>query len=236
MTLLSIFDGEMMRKDNDLDRNDAERAKRAAKKDNVLHHDDHPDASDHVGEAAGGISGVLTGAAIGSAGGPIGTIIGGLAGAMGGWWAGRAISEAAENFTSEDEEYYRGHYERSPGRLADRKYEDVRPAYAVGHMAARNPDYTQRSFEDVEADLQKGWTSSMRERHGDWTTVRPFARDAYDRSRSSFTGKADAAFERSKDAVGKAWDKTKQGADDLKDRVDGNPASKPGPDATDRRV
>lgn len=198
----------------------AAKAKNAATEHNVVHHDDHPDTSDHIGEAAGGISGVLTGAAIGSAGGPIGTIIGGIAGAMGGWWAGRAISEAAENFTDADEQYYRGHYERSPSKLADRKYDDVRPAYAVGHMAGRNPDYRQRSFDDVESDLQKGWTDTMRQRHGEWATARPFARDAYDRSRSS---------------LDKAWDKTRQGADDLKDRVDGNPASKPGPDATDSR-
>lgn len=220
-----------MKRNEDLDRN-AAKAKDAARKDNVIHHDDHPDASDHVGEAAGGISGVLTGAAIGSAAGPIGTVIGGIAGAMGGWWAGRAISEAAENFTDEDEKYYRGHYERSPSRTADRKYEDVRPAYAVGHLAARNPDYSERSFDQVEKDLQKGWTSSMRERHGEWSTVRPFARDAYDRSRSNTAN----ALDQGRTAVEKAWDKTVEGADSLKDRVDGNPASKPGPDPTDKRL
>jgi hypothetical protein len=230
-----------MHKNNDLDRNTA-KTKSAVKSDNVVHHDDHPDAADQVGEAAGGISGVLTGAAIGSAAGPIGTVIGGIAGAMGGWWAGRAVSEAAENFTQQDETYYRGHYDRSPNKLGDRQYDDVRPAYAVGHLAAQNPDYRQRSFDDVEKDLQKGWTSSMRERHGEWTTVRPFARDAYDRSRSNLgttadrvASKADASFEKSKEAIAKAWDNTKQTADDLKDRVDGNPASRPGPDPTDKR-
>lgn len=218
-------------KNDDLNSN-AAKASDAAKKHNVLHHDDHPDTSDHVGEAAGGISGVLTGAAIGSAAGPIGTVIGGIAGAMGGWWAGRAVSEAAENFTDADETYYRGHYERSPSRTADRKYEDLRPAYAVGHLAGRNPDYNERSFDEVEKDLQKGWTGSMRERHGEWSTVRPFARDAYDRSRSSAGDKVNKAM----GAADNAWEKTKQTADNLKDRVDGNPASKPGPDATDKRL
>jgi hypothetical protein len=163
---------------------DARRAQDPARADNVIHHDRQPDASDHVGEAAGGISGVLAGAAIGSVAGPIGTLAGGIAGAMGGWWAGRAISEAAENFTDEDERYYRGHYDRSPSRLADRPYEHVRPAYALGHLAARNPDYRGRAFEDVEEDLKKGWTSGLREQHGDWSANRVFARDAFDRSRS----------------------------------------------------
>ena len=220
-----------MHKNDDI--NKTADAKSAVKQDNVIHHDDHPDKGDHLGEAAGGISGVLTGAAIGSAGGPIGMIIGGIAGAMGGWWAGRAVSEAAENFTDDDDKYYGSHYDRSPSKMADRKYDDVRPAYAVGHMAGRNPDYSNRSFDDVEKDLQKGWTSSMRERHGEWTTARPFARDAYDRSRSN-TGTS--PVDKAAGAVDKAWDKTKATADSLKDRVDGNPASKPGPDATDTRL
>ena len=58
-----------------------------------------PSMGDQFGEAAGGISGVLAGAAIGSLGGPIGTVIGGIAGAVGGWWTGRAISEAASEFS-----------------------------------------------------------------------------------------------------------------------------------------
>jgi sporulation protein YlmC with PRC-barrel domain len=52
---------------------------------------------------------------------------------------------------------------------------------------------------------------------------------------------------RAGNAAENAWDKTKAGAervgekiergfDNVKDRVDGNPASKPGPDPTDRRV
>jgi hypothetical protein len=65
--------------------------------------DDEPTVGEQIGEAVGGISGVLAGAAIGSAGGPLGTLVGGLAGALGGWWAGRAVSEAAERWTPEDE-------------------------------------------------------------------------------------------------------------------------------------
>src|SRR5688500_12943082 len=131
----------------------------------VAHRDDNP--GDEIGEAVGGISGVLTGAALGSLGGPIGTIIGGIAGAVTGWWAGKAISEAASHVTHEDEEYYRTHYERSPHRLADRTYDDVRPAYQLGHLAGRNPDYQGRSFEDVETDIQRGWSSEVSARHGD---------------------------------------------------------------------
>ena len=216
---------------NDLDRNDRDRldaanaASKGAKTNDIIHHDDHPDVGDHIGEAAGGISGVLTGAAIGSAGGPIGTIIGGIAGAIGGWWSGRAISEAATKFTHSDDDFYRSHYETSTTRLADRKYEDVRPAYQIGHLAAQNPDYAAKEWNDVESDLQRGWNDDLKTKHGDWQQVRGYARDAYSRGRSASSGVTGTAAAAGHSLADKA--------DDLKDRVDGNPASRPGVDSTD---
>lgn len=180
-------------------------------------HDDNPGVADHVGEAAGGISGVTAGAAIGSLAGPIGTVIGGIAGAVGGWWTGRAVAEAATAVTTEDDNYYRGHYESSPNRLADRTYDDVRPAYHLGHVASRNPDYRGRSFDEVDADLRRGWAKDNT--YGNWDSVRSYASEGYARGTA---------------ALGNAAHRAANAADDLKDRVDGNPASKPGPDATDR--
>ena len=150
----------------------------------ALDADDVPGVGDHIGEAAGGISGVLTGAAIGSAGGPVGTLIGGIAGAIGGWWAGHALSEAAQRYTDEDDSYYREQYESSATRASDRTYDDVRPAYQLGHVARLNPDYTGREFEEIEPDLQHGWRGEIRARHGDWTSVRGYAREAYGRGAS----------------------------------------------------
>jgi hypothetical protein len=134
-----------------------------------------PSAADQVGEAAGGITGAFAGAAIGATAGPVGVLLGGIAGAIGGWWSGRALSEAAEDITSADEEYYRADFERSAERrLRDRRlaFDRARSAYILGDVAAANPDY--KSFEDVERDLAHGW----RERaaaHGDWEAVRGYA-------------------------------------------------------------
>ena len=258
---------------------------------------------DEVGEAVGGISGVLTGAALGSLGGPIGTIIGGIAGAVSGWWAGKAISEAARHVTQEDEAFYREHHRAGGTGGGTRTYDDVRPAYQLGHLAGRNPDYAHRSFDEVEPDLQRGWTGDVAARHGEWSSVRGYAREAYDRGRTRGVGTASAssgisetearggaglmggmetglgtggagmmgagvagAAGRSteriddstdriamheRDATGRlgdrvegAWERTKEGArhladraedklDDAKDRVDGDPASRPGIDRTD---
>ena len=141
-------------------------------------------AGDEVGEAVGGISGVLTGAALGSLGGPIGTIIGGVAGAVSGWWAGRTISEAAYHASHDDDAFYRDRH-AAAGAPAGRGYEDVRPAYQLGHVAGRNPDYRGRTFDDVEADLRHGWSDAVSARHGRWDEVRGYARDAFERSRAT---------------------------------------------------
>ena len=146
--------------------------------------DDDNVAGNLIGEGVGGVSGMAAGMAIGSLGGPIGAVIGGLAGTLSGWWAEREISEAAHHYTDADDAAYRTHYESSPTRPADRSYEDVRPAYQLGHIASRNPDYANRQFEDVEGDLQRGWTNDVSNRHGEWQSVRGYARDAFARSRS----------------------------------------------------
>ncbi|MEO8192954.1 MAG: hypothetical protein ABI681_03815, partial [Gemmatimonadales bacterium] len=189
-------------------------------------------------------SGGLTGAAIGSPGGPIGVIIGGIAGVLGGWWAGRTVVEAATRFTDHDDNNYRQAYESRTDRLADRSYEDVRPAYQLGHIASENPDYNGKSFESIESDLQRGWGNDLRARHGDWATVKPYAEEAFT-TRTSLSGRdatsrvgtrgenlGDRAADTTRNVANRAID----AVDNVKDRVDGNPASVPGRDPTDKRL
>jgi hypothetical protein len=205
----------------------------------------HPTDHDHVtagkvaAEGVGGAAAGAAGAAIGAMAGPIGMLVGGLAGIVGGWWAGKSAVEAAHHYTPEVDNAYRNAYETSPTRLADRSYDDIRPAYQLGHVAGLNPDYANRDFDAVEGDLRKGWTDDLRARHGEWETARPFARDAYTRSRAAAVGGTAGAAVRdagrtATDAVKEAGHKTANVIDDMKDRVDGNPASRPGPDSTDR--
>ena len=165
---------------------------------NVVRHDHDPTVGDQVGEAAGGIGGVLAGAAIGSIGGPIGTVIGGIAGAIGGWWTGRAIAEAASNFSHADDEHFRTDYEKRTTGVSseiDRSYERVRPAYQLGYLASRNPEYAGRPFEDIEPHLERGWTGNEAVDGSDWNEMRDYARTAYVRgaaSQSSLTGDSSA--------------------------------------------
>lgn len=144
-------------------------------------HDDtnSPSAADHIGEAAGGITGVVAGAAIGAPAGPLGVLLGGIAGAIGGWWTGRALAEAAEDITEADEAYYRSDFDNSGEHPTP--FEQARQAYYLGHVAASNPDYQDRSFAEVERDLSRGWQRAGAA--ADWDLVRNFAAVGFERGR-----------------------------------------------------
>jgi hypothetical protein len=177
--------------DNRDNMNDSTDARIERAKDSALgKHDSNPSHVDEAGEAVGGISGVLAGAAVGSVAGPAGTLIGGIAGAMGGWWSGRAVTEAVSTLTKNDDEYYRGHYESSSHRLADRSYEDMRPAYHLGHVAAHNPDYVNKSWSDVSSDLRRGWSADHARKYGEWSAMSSYAGEGFSRSRSMLSSAA----------------------------------------------
>jgi len=130
--------------------------------------------NERIGEGVGGVAGAAAGAAVGSLAGPVGTVIGAIAGAAGGWWSGKAAADAASNIDATDDSYYRQRFSETGGR----NYDTARPAYHLGHVAGFNPDYEGRSFEEVEPDLRRGWTSAGT---GDWDNVRDYARDAFER-------------------------------------------------------
>lgn len=143
-----------------------------------------------AGESVGGATGVLAGAALGSIGGPVGSVIGAIAGAIGGWWLGKGVVDAANDYTPELDRRFETHYRRSPHRIEGRDYARVRPAYIIGHLAARNPEYRGKSFEEIEPELRRGWEArhrlpevghpgESRDEVESWPTVRHFALEAY---------------------------------------------------------
>jgi hypothetical protein len=133
---------------------------------------------------AGAVAGAAAGAAAGTVtAGPVGTIIGALVGAVGGGLAGLGAADEAQP-TADDEEYYRTHHRGATSGLADAAYERARPAYHLGHVAALNPDWRGRRFEEVEPELRRAWSDDVRARHGEWSAASPFARAAYERALS----------------------------------------------------
>ena len=96
---------------------------------------------------------------------------------------GLAAGPASSGYEATHDDAYRAHYaERG---YADRSFEQARPAYQVGHLAAVNRDYFGRDFEEIEHDLQRGWLEELHATHGEWETVRHFARHAYERARAA---------------------------------------------------
>ena len=93
----------------------------------------------------------------------------------------RAVAAGRGGLEETDETYYRTHFESDPNRPADRRYEDVRSYYMLGHSAAQYPDYRGREFDDIETDLRKG---AEKAGHSvDWTGGRSYARAAFTRRR-----------------------------------------------------
>lgn len=140
-----------------------------------------PDTGRKVGEGVGGVSGIAAGAAIGSVGGPVGTVIGAIAGAVGGWWAGREVSDAATAYTDEHDSHYRSHFDSQSGKSRRQfsSYDQARPLYQLGHVAAQNPDYRGKSFDQIEPDIKDGWNADMTKQYGSWKDVRGTVGDAY---------------------------------------------------------
>src|SRR5690606_33783746 len=104
-----------------------------------------------VSEALGGLTGAAGGAGLGAMLGPAGIIIGGIAGAVGGWWAGHGVGEATDDFNDETDAHYRRLHSQKHADVSD--YDDARSFYHLGRVAARNPDYRGRGFQEVEGDL-----------------------------------------------------------------------------------
>jgi len=96
---------------------------------------------------------------------------------------------ATGRYTDEHDAHYRALWEAAPDRVADRPYEDARPAYQLGHIAASQPGYSGRDFEAAEPELRRSWTDDFRTRHGEWDAVRRYVRDGYGHARSEGDGR-----------------------------------------------
>lgn len=130
---------------------------------------------------------------------------------LGGWWAEAGRQQPARPFGEEEDRESRQHFEatlrgdstgqggvraegevRAEGRPTSggqgsaqgggRTYDSTRPLYQFGHLAGQNPDYQNRSFEEIEPELRRGWGEEQSRKYGSWPEVRGHVEFGYSRA------------------------------------------------------
>lgn len=183
-----------------------------------------------AGAAGGMMAGLQAGALAGAVTLGVGALVGATLGAVGG--ATVDAASGVQGYDATADAHYRGLYEQ--GRPAgDRRYEDVRAAYAFGHLAAQEPSLAGRPFAEVEPELRHAWTDELSSRAGPWDAVRAHVRDAYGHARAEGAGER-RRTESVVGSAGSAVDPVELARTDRGDTSDGRPIV--GPDVVDERT
>lgn len=107
---------------------------------------------------------------------PTAMILGTIAGTLGGWW--RKAADERMDLPESEEQACRDHFSTIAAMPPGMTYERARPAYAIGYVASRNPAYRGRQFEELDAELRRGFGEGA---STDYDSLRDFARFGYER-------------------------------------------------------
>jgi hypothetical protein len=133
-----------------------------------------------VGTGVGALlGGAAAGAATGTVAGPIGTVIGAAVGAVVGGLAGKGVAESID--PTREDAYWRENYKSRP-YVGDGTYDDFGPAYGYG--VSSYGKHSGRSFDEVESDLGRDWSTARGTSSLSWDRAKNATRDAWDRVRS----------------------------------------------------
>jgi hypothetical protein len=81
---------------------------------------------------------------------------------------------------NDEDSYWRTAYSTRPyASSAGRDYSYYQPAYRYGYEAANR--YQNRNWNDVEADLVRGWNTYEHRGSSTWEQIKDAVRDAWDR-------------------------------------------------------
>jgi hypothetical protein len=147
---------------------------------------DLPDDKDHpaakgvgaaVGAAAGGVAGgAAAGALAGGITGPIGAVVGAAVGAL----AGVMTRETRPADPVLEDTIWRDNYSSRPYVASGARYDDYQPAYRYG--AESHARYPDRSFDEVEPELERDWGRARGQSPLEWEHARHASRDAWHRA------------------------------------------------------
>lgn len=143
---------------------------------------------DHsIGTGTGAVGGAVAGAAIGSVAGPVGTAVGGIVGAVAGAKAGNSIAEAVNPTDYTD--HFKTTYVTRPYYNSELTWNDYEPAYKYAYDSRGN--YVGKSFDSVEADLERGWDKTRATSRLAWADAREAVRDGWHHIERAMPGDAD---------------------------------------------
>ncbi len=137
-----------------------------------------------VGVGMGAASAGAAGAAIGSVVGPVGTVVGAVVGAVAGGLAGKSVAESID--PTIEGEYWKSNYSSRPYADKSTSYDDIAPAYQYGWES--RAQHADRSFDDAEQDLARGWQNTKHATRLGWEKAKHATRDAWDRIDSKVSG------------------------------------------------
>jgi hypothetical protein len=135
-----------------------------------------------VGGATGGVvGGAAAGAAAGGMTGPVGAAVGAAVGAVAGALAGKGVAQAFD--PAAEDNYWSENYSNRPYITGDATYDDYGPAYRYGVDSYSR--YPGRSFDDVESDLSRDWSTARGRSSLEWGHAKHATRDAWDRVKNA---------------------------------------------------
>lgn len=143
---------------------------------------------DHsIGAGTGAAAGAATGALIGSAAGPVGATIGGIIGGIAGAKAGDSLAEVVN--PTEFDAHWQREYKNTSYYKPEYEWEDYAPAYGVGYHA--KGAYRDRTFDDVDNDLERAWEKTKGNSRLAWHEAKDAVRDGWHHVERAIPGDAD---------------------------------------------
>lgn len=129
-----------------------------------------------LGGAAGGVAGgAAAGAMAGGMTGPVGAAVGAVVGAV----AGAVMGRNATVDPAVEDTYWRDNYSSRPYIASGASYDDYQPAYRHGMNSYAK--YPNRSFDDIEPELGRDWSTARGNSSLDWENAKHASRDAWER-------------------------------------------------------
>ena len=136
-----------------------------------------------VGTGVGSAGAAAVGAALGAPFGPIGMLVGGAIGAVAGGAAGHAVGERID--PTGEAEYWKGAHTTRPYYDKSHKWDDYEPAYRYGWES--RTQHQDRKFNDVENDLSRNWETVKGKSALTWDRAKDAVRDAWDRTDRTYS-------------------------------------------------